>query len=219
MHALFAALFDQGADVASRVAPKPFHIASSAGRMLDVLGYASLDHIALAERAKSFADPMAWGVCELGSAVSKPMPEGFEPGTRLGFSVRACPIRRVARKGPMTRARAEVDVFLAKAWAVGPEVALDRNEVYLSWLGEELAKEGAARLVQAQVTRFSIGHLHRRTQGEERTSHRTQRPDVTFEGILEVVDSAAFGRRLARGIGRHRAFGYGMLLLKPAARR
>jgi len=36
-------------------------------------------------------------------------------------------------------------------------------------------------------------------------------------GVLQVRDSAAFAALLARGIGRHRAFGFGMLLLKPAA--
>jgi CRISPR system Cascade subunit CasE len=37
-----------------------------------------------------------------------------------------------------------------------------------------------------------------------------------FSGLLQVEDAAAFTALLARGIGRHRAFGFGMLLLKPA---
>ncbi len=41
-------------------------------------------------------------------------------------------------------------------------------------------------------------------------------PDVIFTGQLQVEHSEAFARLLARGIGRHRAFGFGMLLLKPA---
>ncbi len=61
VHALFAALFDHGAAESARVAPKPFHIASLGGRTMDVLGYTALDHLALAERAKAFADPLAWG--------------------------------------------------------------------------------------------------------------------------------------------------------------
>ena len=37
-----------------------------------------------------------------------------------------------------------------------------------------------------------------------------------MQGILTVTDSAAFAALLARGVGRHRAYGYGMLLLRPA---
>ena len=216
VHALFAALFDHGAAQSARVAPKPFHIASSGTRMLDVLGYGVLDHIALAERARTFADPVAWGVCDLEGIASKPMPVEIKAGTRLGFSVRACPIRRIAKRGPMTHARAEVDAFLAKSWEVGPDVELDREKVYCDWLGEELGKEGAARLIDVSMTNFHLARMRRRTQGEERKGREPQRPDVRFEGVLVVGDAAAFAGRLARGIGRHRAFGFGMLLLRPA---
>ncbi len=34
-------------------------------------------------------------------------------------------------------------------------------------------------------------------------------------GTLAVDDPVAFRRLLGRGVGRHVAFGYGMLLLKP----
>ena len=36
-----------------------------------------------------------------------------------------------------------------------------------------------------------------------------------MSGTLRVTDPAAFAAGLARGIGRHRAFGFGMLLLAP----
>lgn len=218
VHALFAALFDHGAVDDARIAPRPFHIVSSSGRHLEVLGYAGVDHVALLERAGAFADPLAWGVCDLEAMVSKPMPTAFCSGTILGFSVRLCPTSRIARRGPMTKDRAEVDAFLARAWEAGPAVTLDREQVYREWLRGELSKESASRLVEASMQRFCISRLHRRTQGEERVGHRTERPDVTFEGTLEVGEAGAFARRLARGLGRHRAFGFGMLLLKPAGR-
>jgi CRISPR system Cascade subunit CasE len=242
VHALFAALFDHGAAEDARVAPKPFHVVDPTHRTLDVLGYAALDHRALADRAKTFADPLdvlgyaaldhraladraktfadplAWGPCDIEGMVSKPMPSAFEGGMRLGFSVRVCPIRRIAKRGPMTSDRAEVDAFLARSWEVGKDVPLDRGEVYRAWLDEELAKEGASKVLEASMTSFQLGRLHRRTHGEERKGRRTERPDVTFEGVLEVGDPAAFAHRLARGVGRHRAFGFGMLLLRPARR-
>lgn len=219
VHALFAALFDHQAPEDARVAPKPFHVVDPRCRTLDVLGYAMLDHRALAERAKTFADPLAWGVCDLDGIASKPMPSAFEAGMRLGFSVRVCPVRRIAKRGPMQRDRAEVDAFLARSWEVGPDVPLDRQDVYRAWLCEELAKEGAAKVLDTSMTNFQLGALHRRAHGQEGKAHRTARPDVTFEGALEVGDPAGFVQRLARGVGRHRAFGFGMLLLRPAPHR
>jgi CRISPR system Cascade subunit CasE len=216
VHALFAALFDHGADADARVGPKPFHLGESGKRTLSVLGYASLDHQALVERAKTCADPVSWGVCDLESLTSKPMPSAFQEGARLGFLVRACPIRRIAKRGPMTQERGEVDAFLARSWEVGADAPLDRGQVYRSWLEEELAKEGAATVVDASLTNFRLGRLHRRTQGQDRRSRNADRPDVTLEGTLKVGHPEAFARRLARGVGRHRAFGFGMLLLKPA---
>jgi len=45
---------------------------------------------------------------------------------------------------------------------------------------------------------------------------KLERPQALLKGVLTVKESNTFNRLLARGIGRHRAFGYGMLLLKPA---
>jgi CRISPR system Cascade subunit CasE len=54
-----------------------------------------------------------------------------------------------------------------------------------------------------------------RRRGRE-DAGRIERPNAVLEGTLTVGDPDAFARLLARGIGRHRAFGFGMLLLKPA---
>lgn len=216
VHALLTALFDHGASEVDCVAPKPFHIVSSRERAIDVLGYSRADHLVLAERARTFADPRAWGVCDVEGLASKPMPSSVPSGKRLGFEVRVCPVRRIAKRGPMNKERAEVDAFVAKAWEVAPEQKLDRETVYREWLTEELEKEGAAKVVTAAMSNFHLDRVLRRTQGEERKAISVPRPDVRFEGVLEVGESEAFARRLARGVGRHRAFGFGMLLLRPA---
>ena len=39
-----------------------------------------------------------------------------------------------------------------------------------------------------------------------------------MRGILTITDPIAFAELLKRGVGRHRAYGYGMLLLRPPAR-
>jgi CRISPR system Cascade subunit CasE len=43
-------------------------------------------------------------------------------------------------------------------------------------------------------------------------------PDVILAGELTVADAEGFLALLARGVGRHRAFGFGMLLLSPPGR-
>lgn len=217
VHALFSALFDQGVDSRERVAPKPF-VVRERGRALEILGYSSMSSDELTERQRAFSDPYAH---ELGSVIelaSRPMPPSFPGGTRLGFSVRVCPVRRVAKRGHQQRERAEVDAFLARAWEVDDEVELDREEVYRAWLRDELGKTSAAKVVEATMTRFTIARSHRRTSGDARIGRRLSHPDVVFDGVLEVQDELAFHARLSRGLGRHRAFGFGMLLLRPAPR-
>jgi CRISPR system Cascade subunit CasE len=116
----------------------------------------------------------------------------------------------------MDRDHAEVDAFLAKAWQVGSEMHVDRTAVYEEWLREQFERDGAARIEQVRVESFRLGSLLRKTQGRDRITRRTGRPDVRYRGVLVVREPDTFGGLLARGVGRHRAFGFGMLLLNPA---
>ena len=57
----------------------------------------------------------------------------------------------------------------------------------------------------------------RRTRAlRKRHARYSEGPDVVMRGVLTVTDPDAFSNLLAHGIGRHRAYGYGMLLLRPA---
>jgi CRISPR system Cascade subunit CasE len=58
--------------------------------------------------------------------------------------------------------------------------------------------------------------MHGHARAREARRSVIGRRDVTFEGELQVADAAAFAALLARGVGRHRAFGFGMLLLRPS---
>ena len=163
------------------------------------------------------------------------MPDAFAAGRTLGFEVRACPIVRT-RRGDGEGSR-ELDVFLHRALAVPTEERVVREAVYREWLSAKLAA-GGAEVVQARMHRLDQAPLVRRRHPPEpgygtaapdgrpqrlqatRAGRRimARRPDVTFRGALRVTDPDAFARLLARGVGRHRAFGYGMLLLRPAGR-
>ncbi|HEY0276048.1 MAG TPA: type I-E CRISPR-associated protein Cas6/Cse3/CasE, partial [Paenirhodobacter sp.] len=69
-----------------------------------------------------------------------------------------------------------------------------------------------------EVTGRRRTNLVRKTITKTRNVLR-QHPDIDVTGTLIVRDPALFRASVARGIGRHRAFGFGMLLLKPSTGR
>jgi CRISPR system Cascade subunit CasE len=80
--------------------------------------------------------------------------------------------------------------------------------------------QGAVDLSDVQMNQYQRLDVLRRTQRVEpdgaRRGHVVAGPDVVLSGQLRVVDQQAFAHLVARGVGRHRAFGFGMLLLRPA---
>lgn len=194
--------------------PGPFSVESGRGRHATVLAYSGRSKAELEEHARTFADPAVHAACDLASIEEKVMPDAWATGRRLGFEVRACPIVRMSSDGPRWRRGAEVDAFLARCWKEEGR-PVDRGSVYREWLASELERRMGASLVQFELRAFKRERLLRRDHEPDRTSHRTERPDALLGGVLKVTDGAAFRALLARGIGRHRAFGFGMLLLRP----
>jgi CRISPR system Cascade subunit CasE len=196
-------------------APAPFLLKGASvhdewgGRgIVDVWGYTTTTSEQLQAHAQEFGDPELLG-CLAGPLHGKEMPL-FAAGRRLAFTVRACPIVRTKSPSDPTRKR-EVDAYIAARVAIGDD-APPREEVYLRWLRDRFANSSAT-LQQARVLGMKRERVTRRTQGAERTARTFERPDVTFEGELTVNDASAFGVMLGHGVGRHRAFGFGMLLL------
>ena len=215
LHATLAACFGD-------LAPKPFR-ARERGRHFDVLGYSRSTADELRSHAQTYAEPVYWSGCS--QIESKEMPSDWAAGRELGFEVRVCPVVRLAsaletppqRPGDepfSVRKGAEVDVFLRENWRRGQnDPKLDRADVYERWLAKAMGPSVA--IESATLEHFQLPYLTRRTQGTSRKSRRVQRPDATFRGRLKVEDAPDFQRLLARGVGRHRAFGFGMLLLRP----
>lgn len=199
-------------------APAPFVIEGHGRGTLEVLGYSEASGQQLREHADGFADPLVHAGCDWGRFASNQLPATWRPGTRLGFRVRACPTVRMNRDDPPRhRKGAEVDAFLASCWKqASPDVPVDREAVYRGWLAREFDRGGgAAGLVHMALRGFQRERVMRRTQGAERTTRLQERPEAWLEGSLEVRDEAAFQALLRRGVGRHRAFGFGMILLRP----
>lgn len=209
------------------LSPKPFSFplptkGEGPGRVIPVLAYGEHDTEAMRAHASAFAEPGVHNLCHWNELAHKRMPERFEAGRQLGFTVRVCPVVRVAKAGEhQDKPGAEVDAFLVACRRVARDVQVSREAVYVDWLRAELTRRGGATLDDAKMTRFERERLfRRRTAGADgaRKVKLTERPDAVLEGTLTVTDPVAFDALLRRGVGRHRAFGFGMLLLRPPGR-
>lgn len=210
-HALLAAVFGKAN------APKPFRVVTRRGRPPQLLAYASHDPAALRQAASDFADPLALAALCLAPGAplaAKPVPS-FARGRRLGFSLRVRPTVRTDRDGDRTKS-AEIDAYVA-ALRSAPEVRPDRKAVYAEWTRARL-EAGGAGVLDLRFDGLDQVPVLRRAgadPGGIRKAALVQGHSASLAGLLEVTDAEAFSALVARGVGRHRAFGYGMLLLSP----
>lgn len=199
-------------------APQPFALEKPTGAIQPVLGYGPADAARLREGAQLKADPWLWeNLVDWENLAAKPMPSSWRDGQRVDFTVRATPVLRAGKTHTKVREGAEVDAFLMRCWEREGE-PVNREEVYAEWFNGLLARLGGARAETLKVESFQLDRLSRRHHAEDRRKTVKGRPDVTFTGTLAVTDPGAFRALLARGVGRHRAFGFGMLLLRPPSR-
>ena len=185
--------------------------------------YSTLDAEALREAACAHALPDHLSVLSPDRLESKLMPDVWRVGQRLGFDLRTRPVRRLGTDLEIPPDKkiakgAEVDAFLLEALRHHPESPggmigenRTREAVYLDWLAERLAPAATLERVASRLARFRRAHV---TRGD----HGLEGPDATFHGTMTVTDTSAFTELLVRGVGRHRAYGYGMLLLRPPNR-
>jgi len=191
------------------LAPKPFRCLETRDGDLRVLGYGDADIATLSDHVARFAEPQAATVCDWSRSASKTMPTEWPSGRRLGFEVRACPVSRGERERDIYL----VSVERSKAEGLEP---LPRAEVYRQWLEKRFSDVvNPQHITLVGMRRVRIYRMHRRRGTVASGGRAVERPDALFSGELTVVDSAGFQQLLARGIGRHRAFGFGMLLLRP----
>lgn len=228
LHAILKAAFGD-------YAPQPFVLIDPPGRRArpgadsaaQILGYTTRDVADLRGHASAFAEPEVVAALGLDGLAAKAMPAVFATGTRLGFRTRIRPVVRRDRDGDRTKTR-EHDAYLAAVEGFAVENGVGtapttRGEVYRDWLARQLAA-GGAEVERANLDAFRLTRVGRRdrdgTLRQIPAPSRTMRgmaghPDATVTGTLVVRDPEAFAALLARGVGRHRAFGFGMLLLRP----
>lgn len=204
IHAWLAAAFGE-------LAPKPWRLLFDRRRPARVLGYASCDAEQLRQRIRDFSEPSVYSVCPDPETMiaSRAMPT-WRSGRRLAFEVQCCPVARKASSGE------EKDLFLIHA-DTAEQGSLKRDTVYCEWVQERLERDNAANVRSINLVGFRLVGQTRQGRGDagRRSRSRLVRPLAILQGELEVGDPAAFSTLLARGVGRHRSFGYGMLLLRP----
>ncbi|SFD41556.1 CRISPR system Cascade subunit CasE [Thiohalospira halophila DSM 15071] len=145
---------------------------------------------------------------------SKEFTPQLEVGQKLAFKLRANPV--VARKEEGRRRSRRHDVLMDAKKAAreeGVEDSLTIRErmetAAREWLGDpERSERHGYRLPVAPQTTGYRQHAYRRKGGEIRFS------SIDFEGQLEVVEPERFRQTLEEGIGRSRAFGCGMWMVR-----
>lgn len=219
LHVLLSSTFGKGV-------LQPFRLFSSPrSRRASFYSYADEDETALRAMADTVATPDCLAVLDVQRLRSKSMRTEFSVDQRLGFDVRVRPVRRLHSDIPTAGGRvlgkgSEIDVFVAGAGQndntgvrpPGLRSTAKREAAYVDWLAERFAGSAAIRSELCRLAAFG------RTRVVRGDGLGPEGPDATIHGELEVENSAEFARRLRHGVGRHRAYGYGMVLLRPPSR-
>ena len=203
------------------LAPRPFAVRQRQGGrdgvIDELVGYVAAAPADL-QRAVQLApaDTLAADAIGLDTLAVRAMPTQWRSGERLSFEARVAPLVR----SRTARAGAVVEMDAAYHPSLADERLGDRDTAYGAWLARELQRGGAATLSAWSTHRFQLTPIARRSQARDGRAGRNLAqgllPDLTVRGELAVADSSTFAALLARGLGRHRAFGYGCVLLAPA---
>ena len=210
-------------DGLGRLAPRPFVLRASRGGVGDdeLLGYVRATPEAMKLAAALPPVNASARALNLEGMEARAMPERWQAGAEYSFELRVRPIVRSRRGGRATpEKRAVVDEVDAAAWAAersgeGTGAVPSKEEVYRGWVAGRLESRGA-RLIGARPVAIRRTRVRRRPNiGGERRMRDIEGPDVLVRGALAVNDGERFAEGIARGVGRHAAFGFGCLLLAP----
>ena len=179
---------------------RPFRVVNGRGRCL--LGYSPMtaDEIRERARAKS-AGTTRRKALSVETLRSIELPS-FQTGDRLSFSVLAVPHRR-------SNGVREIDAFrLARR-----DGCASRQDAYVDWLRDRAERSGIVAVETARLVSYDVTPQIRR----RRHSHLPiTRADIT--GTLRIRRPDRLGEFMLAGIGRHRAYGYGMMMIRGLLR-
>ena len=208
LHCLLTAAFGD-------LAPRPFRNWRPSGDgsgSARLLAYSPRSLAELRQAAESLERLDCLNLLNFDHALERAMPDRFAAGRRLGFEVRIRPIQRTGAARDGSHPAVERDVFLARGGADS-----DRVQLYGDWLARQLARQDAARLEAVRLEQFCISRLLSPNRSAGQTGMRAvPGPDALLSGVLRIQNEAAFAGLTANGVGRFRALGFGMLLLRAS---
>ena len=216
LHVLLSATFGKGV-------LQPFRLISSPRRhAASLYAYADEDQTALQRVAETVATPDCLEALDTGRLRSKRMRMEYSTGQHLGFDLRVRPVRRLHGEvahvnGRVLAKGSEIDVFVTMfnqepsdgAARLDQPSAARREAIYVSWLAERFGDAAEIDAARCRMTAFSRS---RAVRGDRRGP---EGPDAVIQGVLMVSNPERFVERIRSGIGRHKAYGYGMVLLRP----
>ena len=203
---------------------KPFRLLVTAGgRTANLYGYSEYGAEELRGAATMYGLPEHIKVIHPSRVETKRMPSEWKQGQRLGFDLRVRPVRRLGAPlengNAIFRKGAELDAFLVEALRLHPQnnvgmskSARSREAVYLDWLEDRFDPAAEIHRDATNLAKFQRVCISRGSSGPEG-------PDAVFHGALTIKNPDRFMELLSRGVGRHRTYGFGMLLLRPPVQR
>ena len=216
LHVLLSSTFGKGV-------LQPFRlIASPRRRAASLYAYSDEDRTTLQRMAETVATPDCLEALDMGRLRSKRMRMEYSTGQHLGFDLRVRPVRRLHSEvahlnGRVLAKGSEIDVFVAAVLQESSEETADvdqpstarRETIYTDWIAERF---GCAATIDPTRCRLMAFNRSRAVRGDRRGP---EGPDAILQGVLTVGNPGRFVERIRRGIGRHKAYGYGMVLLRP----
>lgn len=143
----------------------------------------------------------------------KPYSPKLKEGARLHFSLTANPV--VARKCEGKKNSKRHDVWMAEKKSL-KEKGLTGDEIYRrcvdaakNWLVDRCERYGFAVGADELVVEGYMQHRLKKNGGKE-----IRFSSIDYEGILTVTDPDAFAHMLITGIGKSKAFGCGLMLVR-----
>ena len=211
--------------------PQPFCIQAESNR---ILGYCETTDTVLREKLDMCKDidPLLSTVFRLPEICTRTMPSTWHNGSRYRFMVQCRPTTRFhwrSEKPSQDRPYIESDAWLYKMfndWSrTDKRLSLreyrlqhraEMESVYTEWLRDHLMPAATVENVTIVGSRNTTltsrgGKKHEEAPKQSRTR---KWPETTFSGTLTVQDPALFDKLIRQGVGRHAAFGFGMLLLQ-----
>ena len=206
---------------------QPFRLfASDRSRNASIYAYSDCESESLREMARTVGTPDCLAVVDLESILSKPMRFEFPSGQLLGFDVQIRPVRRLLRdlydsKSQTTFSKgSEIDAFRVKlireyprGWSEKEYISKNRGEsrpkIYIEWLIERLGDSVEIDPNDCHLKSYQRTRLWR---GDRVGS---EGPEAVIHGCLTVAKADKFAAIVRKGVGRHKAYGYGMLMLRP----